>query len=152
MLSSILSFFFFKSHKKKKRHSIARFAHSDTTHWLKMETINFHPENRKFRVNLLIDWSRSFVDENGSFSSNTTEHAKDLAVDVIKRCDMIIYMTDIHTANSYEFQINGIFSPFHTSLPLIPIFHCYHFLFLPLFSSSFYYFYFLCFLLNQHLK
>ena len=102
-----------------------------------METINFHPENRKFRVNLLIDWSRSFVDENGSFSSNTTEHAKDLAVEVIKRCDMIIYMTDIHTANSYEFQINGIFSPFHISLPLIPIFHCYHFLFLSLFFLIF---------------
>ena len=71
--------------------------------------LNFYPKDRKFRVNILVDWSRSFVDPDGSFTANTTEAAKDIAVDIIKRCDLIIYMTDIHTEKSWEFSVNGFF-------------------------------------------
>jgi hypothetical protein len=73
--------------------------------------IDFSPKGRKFRVNILVDWSCSFCDEDGSFTTHTSENAKDIAVQIIKRCDLIIYMTDIHTEDSSEFDINGTLLP-----------------------------------------
>lgn len=65
------------------------------------------------RINVLVDWGKAFVDENGSFYSGTTEGQKDRAVQVSQAADLMIYLSDVHTRTSTEFGINGGLYPAH---------------------------------------
>ncbi len=64
-------------------------------------------------INVLVDSSRSFVDSDGSFYCGTTEKQKDKAVEINKDSDIIIYLTDVHSIDSSEFQTNGGLFPVH---------------------------------------
>jgi nicotinamidase-related amidase len=67
-----------------------------------------------FRVNILVDWGRAFVDPNGSFYCGTTEAQKENAARILKvGGDLIIYTSDIHPRTSLEFKINGGLYPAH---------------------------------------
>ncbi|MFQ6010254.1 MAG: hypothetical protein ACE5J7_03995 [Candidatus Aenigmatarchaeota archaeon] len=61
----------------------------------------------------LIDWSKSFVDENGTFYCGTTEEQKKRAVDVVNEADLVIYEADLHPVFADEFSINKGLYPAH---------------------------------------
>ncbi len=61
----------------------------------------------------LVDWGKSFVDEDGSFYCGTTEEQKDIAAKIAKSGDLWIYLTDVHTRGSSEFAVNGGLYPAH---------------------------------------
>ena len=61
----------------------------------------------------LIDWSRSFVDEDGSFYCGTTRDQKENAGKVVKHADLVIFSSDAHPIQSSEFAINKGLYPAH---------------------------------------
>ncbi len=61
----------------------------------------------------LIDWGKSFVDENGSFYCGTTEEQKRTAANVASDADLWLYLPDVHTRTSSEFAVNGGLYPVH---------------------------------------
>ena len=62
-----------------------------------------------FRVQILVDWSRAFVDPDGSLYCQTTEEQKDTAVRLLKKgdTDLFVYAVDVHPNGSSEFLANG---------------------------------------------
>ncbi|MFH1174416.1 MAG: hypothetical protein V1725_04740 [archaeon] len=64
----------------------------------------------------LIDWSKSFVDENGSFYCGTTDANKENAARIARMADVVIYSTDVHPDNAPEFEINGGLYPVHNTI------------------------------------
>lgn len=65
------------------------------------------------KINVLVDFSESFTDKNGSFYSGTTDLQKENAVEINKSADETIYLIDIHTKKSLEFAVNGGLYPVH---------------------------------------
>ena len=65
------------------------------------------------KINVLVNWGKSFVDENGSFYCGTTKKQKNNAVKIGKNADLVIYFADIHTRGSTEFTVNGGDFPTH---------------------------------------
>src|SRR3989344_1474325 len=61
----------------------------------------------------LIDWSKSFVDDNGSFYCGTTEEQKRNAAAIVEIADLVINTTDLHPVNAPEFNTNGGLYPSH---------------------------------------
>lgn len=64
-------------------------------------------------VGVNIDWSKSFVDQNGAFYCGTTEEQKNLAAELMPYLDLVVNTTDFHSINSKEFVINGGMWPLH---------------------------------------
>lgn len=64
-------------------------------------------------VENLVDWGKSFVDENGNFYCGATEEQKAIAAEVASDADLVIYNADVHTRGSSEFAINGGLYPIH---------------------------------------
>ncbi len=69
--------------------------------------------NEPYTINVLVDWGKAFVDKEGSFYCGTTDAQKDNAVGIADIADLILYLTDVHTRTSSEFQINGGLYPVH---------------------------------------
>lgn len=64
----------------------------------------------------LIDWSKSFVDENGSFYCGTTDEQKRNAALIMERADMIIACMDLHPVTAPEHTVNGGLYPVHNAV------------------------------------
>ncbi len=62
---------------------------------------------RRIYVGVNIDWSKSFVDKNGSFYCGTTDEQKALAAKLMPHLDLVVNTTDFHSIKSREFKING---------------------------------------------
>ena len=69
----------------------------------------------------LIDWSKSFVDEGGSFYCGTTRDQKENAGKVIEHADLVIFSSDAHPIQSSEFAINRGLYPAHNVVLRSPI-------------------------------
>ena len=67
----------------------------------------------KVLIVTLVDWSKSFVDQNGSFYSGTTVSQKKNAASATEVADMVIFNTDLHPTTSEENAINGGLYPAH---------------------------------------
>ncbi|MCR4327492.1 MAG: hypothetical protein NUV46_02840 [Nanoarchaeota archaeon] len=67
----------------------------------------------KFYVGVNIDWSKSFVDPNGSFYCGTTGDQKSLVSKLMPHLDLVVNTTDFHSITSKEFSINGGMWPLH---------------------------------------
>ncbi|BFU18844.1 hypothetical protein EHI8A_115340 [Entamoeba histolytica HM-1:IMSS-B] len=65
------------------------------------------------KVCILIDWSQSFTDKNGSFYSGASLNEKENACLLIEKCDKVINFVDVHSQTSKEFTINGGIYPIH---------------------------------------
>jgi len=61
----------------------------------------------------LVDWSKSFVDQDGSFYSGTTARQKQNAAMAAELADLVIFSTDMHPITSEENAINGGLYPAH---------------------------------------
>jgi len=61
----------------------------------------------------LVDWSKSFVDRNGSFYSSTTAKQKQNAAMAADLADLVVFSTDLHPITSEENAINGGLYPAH---------------------------------------
>lgn len=68
------------------------------------------------RVCNLIDWSKSFVDENGSFYSGTTEEQKWNAAKTIRQSEIVIATMDLHPVTAPEHAVNGGLYPVHNAV------------------------------------
>jgi hypothetical protein len=64
-------------------------------------------------VGVNIDWSKSFVDENGGFYAGTSDESKHLTAKLMPYMDLVINTTDFHSIKSLEFAINGGMWPLH---------------------------------------
>jgi hypothetical protein len=71
-------------------------------------------------ISNLIDWSKSFVDENGSFYCGTTEEQKQNAVRIICLADLVISNLDLHPVTAPEHTVNGGLYPVHNAVNLTP--------------------------------
>ncbi len=71
------------------------------------------PAKKTIVIANLIDWSRSFVDEKGSFYCGTTDEQKKNAASVAELADLVISSTDLHPLSAPEFKINGGLYPVH---------------------------------------
>lgn len=67
-------------------------------------------------VSNLIDWSKSFVDPDGSFYCGTTDEQKENAARIIKRSDMVIANMDLHPVTAPEHTVNGGLYPVHNAV------------------------------------
>jgi len=65
------------------------------------------------KVNVLVDWGKAFVDENGNFYCGTTEAQKDNAAGIAGDADLVIYLGDVHSRTSTEFIVNMGLYPTH---------------------------------------
>ena len=61
----------------------------------------------------LVDWSKSFVDKNGSFFCGTSQEEKDNTAKLMQLVDLVINTTDLHPKSAKEFTINGGLYPAH---------------------------------------
>ncbi len=68
------------------------------------------------RVSNLIDWSKSFVDKNGSFYCGTTDKQKRNAAQIIERADLVIANMDLHPVSAPEHAVNGGLYPVHNAV------------------------------------
>jgi hypothetical protein len=68
------------------------------------------------RVCNLIDWSKSFVDENGSFYCGTTDGQKRNAAEIIERSELVIATMDLHPVSAPEHAVNGGLYPVHNAV------------------------------------
>jgi hypothetical protein len=64
----------------------------------------------------LIDWSKSFVDENGSFYCGTNDEQKRNAAGITERADIVIAAMDLHPVSAPEHTINGGLYPVHNAV------------------------------------
>jgi hypothetical protein len=64
-------------------------------------------------VSNLIDWSKSFVDEKGSFYCGTTEEQKRNAARILRLSDLVISNLDLHPVTAPEHAVNGGLYPVH---------------------------------------
>jgi hypothetical protein len=77
----------------------------------------FQNSNKKvILISNLIDWSKSFVDENGSFYCGTTEEQKLNAAEIINLSHMVISTLDLHPVTAPEHSINGGLYPVHNAV------------------------------------
>jgi hypothetical protein len=67
----------------------------------------------KVLIVTLVDWSKSFVDEDGSFYSGTTASQKMNAAQAAEHADLVIFSSDVHPVTSQENAINGGLYPAH---------------------------------------
>ena len=76
------------------------------------------PTNHKKTVLIsnLIDWSKSFVDENGSFYCGTTVDQKQNAARIIELADLVISTLDLHPVTAPEHSVNGGLYPVHNAV------------------------------------
>jgi len=65
------------------------------------------------KINVLVDWGESFVDQNGSFYCGTTDGQKERAANIVNDADLVLYLSDLHTRSSSEFVVNGGLYPAH---------------------------------------
>lgn len=78
------------------------------------ETLNpVQTSKQTVYVGVNIDWSTSFVDENGAFYCGTTQEQKDLTAKIMQHMDLVVYTTDFHSIKSLEFKLNGGMWPLH---------------------------------------
>ena len=68
------------------------------------------------RICNLIDWSKSFVDENGSFYSGTTDEQKMNAARIIEKSEIVIATMDLHPVTAPEHAVNGGLYPVHNAV------------------------------------
>lgn len=68
------------------------------------------------RVCNLIDWSKSFVDENGSFYCGTTDEQKRNAAKIIEQAEVVIATMDLHPVSAPEHAVNGGLYPVHNAV------------------------------------
>lgn len=87
----------------------------DNTRKKKEKTINDKEQTTKQTVyiGVNIDWSKSFVDENGAFYCGTTQEQKNLTAKIMQHMDLVVYTTDFHSINSLEFKLNSGMWPLH---------------------------------------
>jgi len=64
----------------------------------------------------LVDWSRSFVDADGSFYCGTSEGQKENTGKVVELAHLVIFSTDLHPVTSREHAINGGLYPAHNAI------------------------------------
>jgi len=64
----------------------------------------------------LVDWSESFVDENGTFYCGTTLEQKKNAAKLVREADLVIETTDLHPITAPEHNINGGLYPAHNAV------------------------------------
>jgi hypothetical protein len=73
--------------------------------------------NKKIiRIGNLIDWSKSFVNENGSFYCGTTVEQKRNAAMIVERADLVINNIDLHPVSAPEHTVNGGLYPVHNAV------------------------------------
>jgi hypothetical protein len=77
---------------------------------------NTHTNKKVIVISNLIDWSKSFVDENGSFYCGTTEEQKRNAANIIRLADLVISTLDLHPVTAPEHTINGGLYPVHNAV------------------------------------
>lgn len=77
---------------------------------------NNHNQKKVIRICNLIDWSKSFVDENGSFYCGTNIEQKRNAAEIIKRADLVINNMDLHPVTAPEHAVNGGLYPVHNAV------------------------------------
>ncbi len=68
------------------------------------------------RICNLIDWSKSFVDENGSFYCGTSDEQKKNAAQIIETSDIVIATMDLHPVTAPEHAVNGGLYPVHNAV------------------------------------
>lgn len=68
---------------------------------------------KRILIVTLVDWSKSFVDEDGSFYSGTTTRQKRNAAMAAELADLVVFSTDMHPITSEENAINGGLYPAH---------------------------------------
>jgi len=73
-------------------------------------------EKKTVLISNLIDWSKSFVDENGSFYCGTTEEQKQNAARIIEIAHLVISTLDLHPVTAPEHSINGGLYPVHNAV------------------------------------
>ncbi len=73
-------------------------------------------DKKTIKIVNLIDWSRSFVDENGSFYCGTTVEQKRNAARIVEKGDLVIYSADLHPITAPEHTINGGLYPVHNAV------------------------------------
>lgn len=64
----------------------------------------------------LIDWSQSFVDEDGSFYCGTREREKRNAAHIVSLAQVVVNSVDLHPLTAAEFAVNGGLYPVHNVL------------------------------------
>ncbi len=77
---------------------------------------NTNTNKKVILISNLIDWSKSFVDENGSFYCGTTEEQKRNAAQIIQLADLVISTLDLHPVTAPEHMINGGLYPVHNAV------------------------------------
>jgi hypothetical protein len=73
-------------------------------------------KKKVIRICNLIDWSKSFVDERGSFYCGTTEEQKQNAAEIIERAGLVINNMDLHPVTAPEHAVNGGLYPVHNAV------------------------------------
>ncbi|MCP5105785.1 MAG: hypothetical protein GY950_20525 [bacterium] len=68
------------------------------------------------RICNLIDWSKSFVDKNGSFYCGTTDEQKRNAAQIVAQSDLVIATMDLHPVTAPEHAVNGGLYPVHNAV------------------------------------
>lgn len=68
------------------------------------------------RISNLIDWSKSFVDTDGSFYCGTTDKEKRNASKIIQLSDIVINNMDLHPVSAPEHSVNGGLYPVHNAV------------------------------------
>lgn len=64
-------------------------------------------------INVFTDFSRTFVDPDGSFYCGTTEEQRRNAAAIAAIGDLNLFCSDLHPLDSWEFAINGGLYPIH---------------------------------------
>lgn len=64
-------------------------------------------------INVFTDFSRTFVDPDGSFYCGTTEKHRQNAAKIATIGDLNLFCSDLHPLDSWEFAINGGLYPLH---------------------------------------
>lgn len=73
-------------------------------------------EKKSVVIANLIDWSESFVDENGSFYCGTTVEQKERAAQLLSLADLVVNNTDLHPVTAPEHVVNGGLYPVHNAI------------------------------------
>ena len=64
-------------------------------------------------IAVVVDFSRSFSLENGSFYAGTTAEERRIAAEIVKKAQRTIYACDVHAQNAPEFSSEGGLFPKH---------------------------------------
>ena len=73
-------------------------------------------KKKVIRISNLIDWSKSFVDENGSFYCGTTPEQKQNSAKIIGLSELVISNLDLHPVTAPEHSVNGGLYPVHNAV------------------------------------